>query len=78
MKIKPCTKILKWYFDGYQMMIKSHPKAARKERNRKKWLKRFGPGLTEQLYDPNPFPFRELISKDPFRGAYLAIPYKFS
>lgn len=45
------SKLLGRYFDAYQWHLKHYPKAAKKRRIKKKWLNRFGEGLTGMLKD---------------------------
>lgn len=42
-------RALRRYLDEYQWTLKRYPKAAKKARNRKKWMRRYGPGITEQF-----------------------------
>lgn len=49
MNNKTFNEIFQMYFNGYSVMCKKYPKAARKRRIRKKWRKRFGPDLEELM-----------------------------
>lgn len=64
------------HFNTYQWMLKHRKKAARKERNRKKWYARYGGGLTEAIQKPNPF-ISLIPETDGFSGKHIPVPLSY-
>jgi hypothetical protein len=71
------TLALKWTYDGYNMARKRWPKAAKKSRVRKKWIKRYGSPdvLKNMVYATNPF--LSLTPKGESLSGYFCQPIVF-
>lgn len=69
--------MLKDYFDGYKVMVRKYPKAARKRRIIKKWKRRFGVGvsdLMEEMRINRENFWRSIPTDDNWRGNVIQIP----
>ncbi len=69
------SSLLKKTYDGYNWMMKHHPKAAKKSRVRKKWKKRHGAGLIESLAATDSL-FSSFLknASEQYDGGYIEVP----
>lgn len=71
------SKLLFKLHDRYQYMLKAYPKAARRERVRKKWYRKYGGGLTEEIGKENYF-LKKISKMDDCAGRTIMLPFIYS
>lgn len=74
--LKRVRRLLDLTYNRYDCMVREHPKAAKKKRNRKKWLRRFGAPIDWGALIDQPSFMSSLVDGEQFVGAVINVPYR--
>ncbi len=70
------TRVLNMSLDGYGVMLRRYPKAAKKARNRTKWKNMYPHSLTLNYFLPNPILSK--FKESSYSGKYIGVPLTYS